>query len=56
MAQWVKDPLLSLLCGGLDPWPENFCMLQARQNEGRKKGRGWEENKERAANGLCLER
>ena len=34
MAQWVKDPLLSLLCPGsllrhgFDPWPGNFCMPQ----------------------------
>ena len=26
MAQWVKDPVLSLLWHGFDPWPGNFCM------------------------------
>ena len=25
----VKDPALSLLWLGFDPWPGNFCMLQA---------------------------
>ena len=36
MVQQVKDPVLSLLWLGLllwyrfDPWPWNFCMLQAR--------------------------
>ena len=27
MAQWVKDPGLSLLWLGCHPWPGNFCML-----------------------------
>ena len=26
----VKDSALSLLWLGLDPWPENFCMLQKK--------------------------
>ena len=35
VAQWAKDPVLSLLWlwlllwHGFDPWPGNFCMLQA---------------------------
>ena len=42
VAQWVKDPALSLLWlwlqlwHGFDPWPRNFCMPQAqpeRKNE-----------------------
>ena len=28
MAQWVKDPALSLLCLGFSPWPWNFHMLR----------------------------
>ena len=28
VAWWVKDPVLSLLWWGFDPWPGNFCMLQ----------------------------
>jgi len=34
VAQWVKNPVLSLLWLGsllwprFDPWPGNFCMLQ----------------------------
>ena len=28
VAQWVKDPALSLLCLRFDPWPGNFCMLK----------------------------
>ena len=36
MAQWIKDPALSLLWLGsllwhrFNPWPGNFCMLRAR--------------------------
>ena len=30
MAQWVKDPVLSLLWRRFDPWPGNFHMPQAR--------------------------
>ena len=36
MAQWVKDPALSLmwlrslLWSRFDPWPRNFCMPQAQ--------------------------
>ena len=30
MAQWVKDPALSLLGCRSDPWCGNFCMLWAR--------------------------
>ena len=26
MAQWVKDPALSLQWLGFDPWPGNFCL------------------------------
>lgn len=26
VSQPIKDPALSLLWGGLDPWPGNFCM------------------------------
>ena len=29
VAQWVKDPELSLPWCGFDPWPGNFHMLQA---------------------------
>ena len=28
MAQWVKDPVLSLLWLRFAPWPGNFCMSQ----------------------------
>ena len=27
MAQWVRDPALSLLWCGFHPWPWNFCVL-----------------------------
>ena len=34
VAQWVKDPVLSLQClvslHGFNPWPGNFNMLQTR--------------------------
>ena len=36
MAQWVKDPMLSLLWHGCDPWPWNFHMLQAKRKEKRR--------------------
>ena len=47
MAQWVKDPALSLLWLGLllwrgfDPWPGNFCMARGgqKQKTNRKQGR-----------------
>lgn len=29
VAQWVKDPALSLLCLRFDPWPGKFSMLWA---------------------------
>ena len=29
LAQWVKDLVLSLLWFRFDPWPRNFCTLQA---------------------------
>ena len=29
MAQCIKDPVLSLLWLGFDPWPRNFCILWA---------------------------
>ena len=25
MAQWVKDPMFSVLWHGFEPWPGNFC-------------------------------
>ena len=28
VAQWVKDPVLSLMWHRLDPWPGKFRMLQ----------------------------
>ena len=43
VVQWVKDPVLSLqwlgslLWGGFDSWPRNFCMLQARPKKKKKK-------------------
>ena len=43
MAQQVKGPALSLLWLrlllwlGFDPWPRNFCMLQAGQKKKKKK-------------------
>ena len=46
MAQWVKDPVLSLLWLRLllwrrfDPWPRNFDMPQVWPKK--KKERGWE--------------
>ena len=33
MAQWVKDPVLSLLWPGFDPWLRCFCMLWVCQNK-----------------------
>lgn len=33
MAQWVKDPALSLLWFGIDPWARNFHILQAWPKE-----------------------
>ena len=33
MALWVKDLALPLLYHGLDPWPENFCLLWAGQKK-----------------------
>ena len=30
MAQWVNDPVLSLLWLGFDLWPGNLCMPQVR--------------------------
>ena len=29
VVQWLKDPVLSLLWHGFDPWPQNFCMVWA---------------------------
>ena len=29
VAQWVKDPVLSLLWRGFDTWIRNYCMFQA---------------------------
>ena len=43
MAQWVKNPALSLLWLRFDPWPENFHMLW----EGPKKEREGERERER---------
>ena len=36
MAQWVKDPVMSLLWCGFDPWPRNFHMpeVQGKKNQG----------------------
>ena len=31
MAQWLKDPVLSLLWPRFDPWLRSLCMLQAQQ-------------------------
>ena len=36
----IKDPVLSLLWHGLDPWPRNFCMAQGTAKR-RGRGRGW---------------
>ena len=39
MVQYVKDPVLSLLWLGLllwrgfNPWPQNFCILQAQPKQ-----------------------
>ena len=33
MAQWVENPVLSLLWLGFDPWPWNFCLLQAQPKD-----------------------
>lgn len=30
MAQWLKDPVLSLLWPRFDPWLRSLCMLQAQ--------------------------
>ena len=30
MAQWIKDPALSLLWLRFSPWPGNFCMSWAQ--------------------------
>ena len=40
MVEWVKDPMLSLLCLGLDPWPKNFRMSQAEPGKKKKKRPG----------------
>ena len=37
MAQWVKDPVLSLLWRRFDPWPGNFCVPTAGQKKKKKK-------------------
>ena len=43
MAQWVKDPVLSLLwlclqlCHGFDPWPRNFYMILVQQKKKKNK-------------------
>ena len=39
MDQWIKDPALSLLWLGFDPWPWNFCMVWVWPKE-KKKGGG----------------
>ena len=33
VAHWVKDPVLSLLRHGSDPWPGNFDMLQVKAKQ-----------------------
>ena len=41
VARQVKDPVLTLLWCGLDPWPRNFCMPWAwpkKRERGGKKG------------------
>ena len=38
MAQWVKDPVLSLLWRGFSPWPGNFHMPQAQPKKKKRKG------------------
>ena len=37
--QWVKDPALSPLCHGFDPWPGNFHMpwVQPKKIDRKKK-------------------
>ena len=37
VAQWVKDPVLSLLCLAFDSWPENFHILQVWTEKKKKK-------------------
>ena len=39
VVQWVKDPALSLLWCGFDPWPGKFHMLWVWQKKKKKKGR-----------------
>lgn len=29
VAQWIKDPALSLLRHEFHPWPRSFCVVQA---------------------------
>ena len=36
VAQPVKDPVLSALWHGFDPWPRNFCMLQVQEKKKKK--------------------
>ena len=35
LAQWVENPLLSLLWHRFNPWPRNFCMPWARPKKKR---------------------
>jgi len=39
VAQWVENPMFSLLWLGFDPWPWKFCMLcqKKKRKEKRKK-------------------
>ena len=37
VVQWVKDPALSLLWCGFDPWPGKFHMLWVWQKKKKKK-------------------
>ena len=36
LVMMVKDSALSLLWLGFDPWPGNFCMLQAQPKKKKK--------------------
>ena len=34
MVQWIKEPALSLMWRGFDPWPRNFYMVWMRPKKG----------------------
>ena len=58
MAQWVKDPALSLLWlrlplqRGFDPWPGNFHMLQVWWKKGKEKKERERDNNDTSVIGL----